>query len=273
MQFKREIELTSSVLSFYCLTALLTFSIRSRYMFFFSVSCDARFFFLFISSKNDQPCWSYRVWLLLLLFCFVLVAFSFFAFVANVIMSKNFWSKICVLRMSHWSKMFLVSAERKKTINKKEEDEKNVGKNSDNFLLLQLLFITSSNHIPFFHSFHCVECMRVLFASCSLECECFLFFFFPLLLLLLKRRKWSQSNESHHKTARSQKLTRKLEANVLILHFVSQLLANPNSQQKAIEFLSNFCSLDFSICLSLFFVLYFLFGRLSSSYHGFICFC
>lgn len=47
---------------------------------------------------------------------------------------------------------------------------------------------------------------------------------------LLKMSKWSQSNESHHKTARSQKLIRKLEANVPIrslsfhISFVSQLL-------------------------------------------------
>lgn len=117
--------------------------------------------------------------------------------------------------------------------------KQNVGKNSDKFLLLQLLFITASNHIllfifclslEFFSSlssrvYAFVVC--VLFASYSLGSESFFALFF-----LLKHQKWSQSNESHHKTARSQKLTRKLEANVLILHFVSfrsQLLANPIS--------------------------------------------
>ena len=119
--------------------------------------------------------------------------------------------------------------------------KQNVGKNSDKFLLLQLLFITTSNHILLFFSFFGIfsslssrvyaYVVCVLSASYSLGSECFFSYSFPF-FFLLKHQKWSQSNESHHKTARSQKLTRKLEANVLILHFVSfrsQLLANPIS--------------------------------------------
>lgn len=138
--------------------------------------------------------------------------------------------------------------------------KQNVGKNSDKFLLLQLLFITTSNHIRLFFSFFAIffpslssrvyaYVVCVLSASYSLASDYFFPFFFPL-----KHQKWSQSNESHHKTARSQKLTRKLEANVLILHFVSfrsQLLANPHQLAKSNwVFVPNFCLLSLVRSLS-----------------------
>lgn len=132
-------------------------------------------------------------------------------------------------------------------------------------LSITFLFFTS-----FFLSSVCVCCSRLV----RLNASVFLFFlssFSSFSSYFIETPKMVTKQWITPQNRTFTKADTKIRSQCSNSPFRSQLLANPISQQKAIEFLSNFCSLDFSIFLSLFFVLYFLFGRLSSSCHGFIC--
>lgn len=206
IQGKNRVNIFCALFFFHCLTlASLTFGIH-----FFIV----RNFYLEPNDRNAIITVIISQWMLHSVFALLILPLLLLLS-ADVMMSKILKHNSCFTHVTDQRYSCVVSGWQK-PINKK-----NVGKNSDKFLLLQLLFIVSSNHGAFFNRSLSLSLFLVVVVCIAVVSEPRhkhtkienAFFRYWIRQKWSVTKQWITPKKPH---TRSQKLTRKLEANVLI---------------------------------------------------------